>query len=71
MTRSIRIIKSSETKLSRAALLKSFKSRQIKACVTENPGGCRVKRGKIAKPLSRIHYCNDLEYTRMTKMKGE
>lgn len=48
MTRPIRIIKSSETKLSRAALLKSFKSREIKAYVTENPAGCHETRSKIA-----------------------
>lgn len=62
MTRCIRIVKSSERKLPRAALLKRFKSRQIKACVIENPAGCLEKRGKIANPFSCIHYCNDWEY---------
>lgn len=61
MMRTIGIVKSSERKLSRAALLKRFKSRQIKACVIENPAGCLEKRGKIAKPFSCIHYHNDLE----------
>lgn len=56
MMRSIRIVKSSERKLSRAALLKRFKSRQIKACVTENPTGCHEREGKIANPFSCIHY---------------
>lgn len=71
MTRSVRIVKSSERTLSRAALLKSFKSRQIKACVTENPAGCLESGGKTANPFRCIHYCNDLEETRMMKMKGE
>lgn len=61
MMRSIRIIKSSKRKLSRAVLLRSFKSRQIKACVIENPAGCQEKRGKIANTISCIHHCNDLE----------
>lgn len=71
MMGSIKIVKSSERKLSRAALLKRFKSRQIKACVIENPFGCHEKRGKIANPFSCIHYYNDLEKTTMTKMKSE
>lgn len=61
MTRTTRIVKPSERKLSRAALLKRFKSRQIKACVIENPAGCHEKRGEIANPFSPIHYCKDLE----------
>ena len=61
MMRSMKIIKDSERNLSRAALLKSFKSRQIKACVTENPACCHEKRGKIANPFCRAHYYNELE----------
>lgn len=59
MMRSIRIVKSSKRKLSRAALLKRFKSREIKACVTENAEGCLEKGDKIANPFSSIHYYND------------
>lgn len=51
MMRSMRTVKSPEKKLSRAALLKRFKSRQIKACVIENPVGCHEKRGKNCKPI--------------------
>lgn len=69
--RSIRTVKSSGRKLSRALQLKRFKSRPIKACVTENPTGCHKRRCKIANPFSCVHYCNDLEEAGMTKMKGE
>lgn len=71
MMRSIKIIKSAERKLSRVALLKCFKSRQIKAQVTENPAGCHEKGDKIARPFSGILHYHDLEQTRMKKMKGE
>lgn len=47
MMRSIRTVKSSERKLSRAAVLKRFKSRQIKAWVIENPAGCPEKGVKL------------------------